>query len=61
MTDDGKSTPSTMNPYAIEVIPDPASPDPSIPPEEMLARFRTARDTIRGRLQRFASEASPPA
>jgi arsenate reductase (thioredoxin) len=37
-------------------IPDPASKDPSIPREEMLARFRTARDTIRGMLEKFASE-----
>ena len=37
-------------------IPDPASKDPSMPREEMLARFRTARDTIRGMLERFAAE-----
>jgi arsenate reductase (thioredoxin) len=37
-------------------IPDPASKDPSIPREEMLARFRTARDTIRGMLERFAKD-----
>lgn len=37
-------------------IPDPASKDPSIPREEMLTRFRTARDTIRGMLERFAAE-----
>jgi arsenate reductase len=37
-------------------IPDPASKDPSIPREEMLARFRTARDTIRGMLERYAAE-----
>ncbi|AKU96242.1 Arsenate reductase [Labilithrix luteola] len=37
-------------------IPDPASKDPSIPREAMLARFRTARDTIRGMLERFARE-----
>lgn len=37
-------------------IPDPASKDPSIPREEILARFRTARDTIRGMLERFAAE-----
>ncbi len=35
-------------------IPDPASKDPSIPREEMLSRFRTARDTIRAMLERFA-------
>jgi arsenate reductase len=37
-------------------IPDPASKDPSIPREEMLNRFRTARDTIRGMLERFVRE-----
>jgi arsenate reductase len=37
-------------------IPDPASKDGSIPREEMLARFRTARDTIREKLERFARE-----
>lgn len=37
-------------------IPDPASEDPSISRQEMLTRFRTARDTIRGMLQEFASE-----
>lgn len=37
-------------------IPDPASKDPSIPRDEMLARFRSARDTIRGMLERFARE-----
>ena len=31
-------------------IPDPASKDPSIAREQMLTRFRTARDTGRGRL-----------
>ena len=37
-------------------IPDPASKDPSISRAQMLTRFRTARDTIRGMLDRFASE-----
>lgn len=37
-------------------IPDPASKDASIPREEMLARFRTTRDTIRSLLEKFASE-----
>ena len=37
-------------------IPDPASKDPSIPREQMLARFRSARDTIRKLLERFARE-----
>ncbi len=40
-------------------IPDPASKDPSISREEMLTRFRTARDTIRGMLERFAAEELP--
>jgi arsenate reductase len=35
-------------------IPDPATKDPSIPREEMLARFRAARDAIRGMLEEFA-------
>jgi arsenate reductase len=37
-------------------IPDPASKDPSIPREEMLERFRSARDSIREKLERFARE-----
>lgn len=36
-------------------IADPASPDPSIPREEMLARFRAARDQIQGRLAVLAA------
>lgn len=40
-------------------IPDPASKDPSVPRDEMLTRFRTARDTIRGMLERFANEELP--
>jgi arsenate reductase (thioredoxin) len=39
-------------------IPDPASKDATIPREEMLARFRVARDTIRERLERFTREES---
>lgn len=31
-------------------IPDPASKDPSLPRDEMLRRFRVARDQIQGRL-----------
>ena len=43
-------------------IPDPASTDPSLSRDDMLARFRTARDTIRGLLERFATiEAIKPA
>ncbi len=37
-------------------IPDPASKDSSIPHEEMLTRFCTARDTIRRMLEEFARE-----
>ena len=37
-------------------IADPASPDPTIPRDEMLRRFRTARDSIREMLERFARE-----
>lgn len=39
-------------------IPDPAGKDPASPREEMLARFRAARDTIRGMIERFAKEDS---
>jgi len=38
-------------------IPDPASRDVTVPREEMLARFRSARDAIRERLERLAAEA----
>ena len=37
-------------------IPDPASKDPSIGRGKMLDRFRTARDTIRAKLEDFAKE-----
>jgi arsenate reductase len=37
-------------------ILDPASKDPSIAREQMLQRFRTARDTIRGMIERFARD-----
>lgn len=40
-------------------IPDPASSDPSISRDEMLRRFRTARDTIRGMLEQFAATELP--
>ncbi len=36
-------------------IQDPASDDPSLGREEMLARFRTARDQIRGRMEILAA------
>jgi arsenate reductase (thioredoxin) len=35
-------------------IPDPASKDPTVPRDEMLKRFRTARDTIRTKLEELA-------
>ena len=35
-------------------IPDPASDDPSLTRDQLLARFRTARDEIRGRLAALA-------
>ena len=37
-------------------IPDPASDDPSLGRDEMLRRFRTARDTIREKLEAARSE-----
>jgi arsenate reductase (thioredoxin) len=37
-------------------IPDPASKDPSLSREEMLARFRTARDSIHAKLEQFGTE-----
>ena len=36
-------------------IPDPASDDPRLSPDELRARFRTARDQIRGRLEVLAA------
>jgi arsenate reductase len=36
-------------------IPDPASDDPSLSREQMLQRFRAARDQIQGRLEELAS------
>lgn len=36
-------------------IPDPASKDASLTREEMLTRFRTARDALRGRLEVFVA------
>jgi arsenate reductase len=41
-------------------VPDPASKDPTLPREEMLRRFRTARDAIRGMLEQFAREELSP-
>jgi len=37
-------------------VTDPASKDASIPREEMLTRFRAARDTIKAKLERFAAD-----
>lgn len=37
-------------------VPDPASADPNLSREDMLTRFRTARDTIRNKLQRLEAE-----
>ena len=37
-------------------IPDPASKDPMISREEMLVRFRAARDAVRKMLEQFATE-----
>ena len=37
-------------------IPDPASTDPGLSREELLARFRNARDTLRAKLEAFAGE-----
>jgi hypothetical protein len=36
--------------------PDPASGDASLSRDDMLARFGSARDTIRARLMRLAAE-----
>jgi len=37
-------------------IPDPASKDASLSADVMLARFREARDTLRGKLERFGRD-----
>ena len=37
-------------------IPDPASDDPSLTPDDLLLRFRAGRDEIRQRLQQFQAE-----
>jgi arsenate reductase len=37
-------------------IPDPASTDPNLSRENMLTRFRTARDAIRNKLQHLEAE-----
>lgn len=40
-------------------IPDPASPDPAMPRDELIRRFREARDTIRRKLEAFAATELP--
>ena len=40
-------------------IPDPASDDPSLGPDEMLRRFRIARDTIREKLEVARDQLGP--
>lgn len=40
-------------------IPDPASSDPALTREDHLHRFRTARDTIRTKLESFAAAELP--
>lgn len=37
-------------------IPDPATHDPSVSPEQMRDRFRSAREEIRGRILNFAPD-----
>jgi protein-tyrosine-phosphatase len=37
-------------------FPDPASDDPTLTREDLLTRFRTARDAIRTRLEAYAAE-----
>lgn len=37
-------------------IPDPATDDPQLSQEQILHRFRAARDTIRGMLEQFESK-----
>ncbi|MFO0003304.1 MAG: hypothetical protein ACK559_19455 [bacterium] len=37
-------------------VPDPASDDPGLDRPAMLARFRAAREEIRGKIERLAAE-----
>jgi len=37
-------------------VPDPASKDATLPREEMLTRFRTARDSIRAKIEQYARD-----
>jgi len=46
---------SSHHSKSVEAV-DPASKDESIPREEMLARFRSARDEIRAKIERFVDE-----
>jgi arsenate reductase (thioredoxin) len=41
-------------------IPDPASDDPSLTRDALLSRFRTARETLRGKLEAFAASMDGP-
>ncbi len=40
-------------------IPDPASPDPALTREDLLRRFRAARDQVRRHLEAFAAAPNP--
>jgi arsenate reductase (thioredoxin) len=40
-------------------VPDPASTDPTLSRDEMLRRFRAARDTLRAKLEHFAATELP--
>jgi arsenate reductase (thioredoxin) len=41
-------------------IPDPASDDPGLTPDQLRARFRAGRDEIRGRLEALGAQAGLP-
>jgi arsenate reductase (thioredoxin) len=41
-------------------VPDPASTAPAFSREEMLSRFRTARDSIRAKIEQYANEMVGP-
>jgi arsenate reductase (thioredoxin) len=41
-------------------IPDPASTDPAFSRDDLLHRFRTARDTIRAKLEQFGADELAP-
>ena len=42
-------------------IPDPASKDPAMSRDELLTRFRAARDTIQAKLDQLDTLLDPPA